>query len=1333
MKKLILFFIINLIISSKLLSQEAVISEIQHQNTTTSSVEWTEILIIQDNISLVGYSIRDNSGTDGWRGGVKFKDVDLWKNLREGTIIVVNHRGGVIDEDKSDGYIEIGAESSYYFDRFLPVGGGGDWTTAGSLDLNTSYDMIQLRNAMEQHVHCLGYIGGQIDENYDTIPKPNIFLNSGISNGHSVRVTPGLNLGNYNSGLSPANIYSSNNLITKGTPNRRNDGDYQNQMFWRELRQPDWTNPGVINTRIVDNFSAVELKWNAASTFSDPNEGYMILRYIDNTSIEPIIEDGKIYNVGQQIGPYKVIALLPRLSSNEYLDRFTDGEEFLCGTKYAYRIYAYRYRESTRESDRLDYDFRDPRFARGRQYNETSFASVAQSVVKEIPPVPVISSTINETRFCSNVDAKLEANIKDIQKYIYKWFSTTEGEVAGEGFTLKLTKPGRYYLELIDKSSGCSTTSNEILIEILQAPEAYIIESSTNRTFNRDTTIALCNNQSINLRGLSLPATGVTAKWIKDGVEVSTNLDLSINSPGKYNFISIAGGLCPDTSISVNVLQVNPEFVLSETLLEFDADNSPEKNLTITNNSTDPLIINLSDIIITPQNNFRVVAPTTFPIVIPTGSSATLTIRFEIVGFGQQNGRITINSVCNYSKFTDLRGERVNLGETRLDPDKADLDLGNRTSLCPDYDYGNTFIRFMSSGIDDLVVLKPTFSTNNFSFVSTDFETNNTIIIKPGGFFDGYVKVETAVPGVYSDEIEVKYVPVNRTDTSIVRVKVTLNLYDPSITVLTNQIDVSNEVTCKKTLDTIIIVRNETISDIVIKDDIINSQVSITETLPKTISAGSLDTIKVRINFTDKNNFTFNIKYENPCELLSSNVSVIPPQVDLDVVLSSDVVDFGIVNNCENNEDISEFVTITASAEGARIGRIIRIGNQITSNLYVGRELNQGENRIEIKLPSSFEGNISESFVFEVEPCGELYSISIKGKRVTPKDAVFSSLVSIDFGTDNIFSAGNRTFTVLNENEDLDIVIDSLIVPAPFELVSHSKADFPLPIQALGSVELIFEYKRLSVGNPVGLMNLFVSKPCRKKHEFVMSGSTTDNRRVKIIAKLPENETIEIGSEKRLPINVEFDPNYSLAEVDIRSMAFHLSFDYTNLNLRTANKGTAVTSQSSIVMYDDSQEGKLVLTINIPNSESISNGDIVLVTVKPLLGDALTGRINLDTVVIDSKMPTTVETNNSDITIIGDCDLEGRLLAVAGGVNITVRDMSDNASLRINYSTISDESTSISIYNYLGELVDMPINGHFKPGDHSIIYDTSKLSSGVYTFILKNGLRIESINYPVLK
>ncbi|GAB1370302.1 hypothetical protein MASR1M45_03620 [Candidatus Kapaibacterium sp.] len=1330
MKNIITYIAFVILFMFELSAQEAVISEIFLANRTTGGMEWTEILVVRDNISLVGYTVRDNGSTGLWMGGAKFKDVDLWKNLRAGTIIIINHRGSIVDENKADGYIEIGAESSYYFETFRPDGSPGPLVEGegSSLDFNTTHDMIQLRNDKGEHVHCVGFIGNGNYDVYNALPSTKAFHNQGVSQNTSVKVIA-TSLADYSAGLNPS-IVVYNNLTIKGLPNKRNSTDFTNQLYWRELRQPAWSNPGIISTNIVNNHQWVELKWNAASTISDPNEGYLIVRFIDNNNSPLTLEDGKIYNLGQVIPPYKIIGYVPTLTKTEFIDKFEDGVNFECGRYYGYQIYAFRFRES--DNDPATFDYPDPRNARGRQYNETSFASVAQAIRKEIPPTPTVKSLNGLLKFCSNVKVELESDVKDKSIYDYEWFSSSDGKLAVNDYVITVTKPGDYWLRIINKSSGCYSESNNIKIEIIEAPDAFVINPGDNKTFNKDTLIQLCTGQQLVLRGLSVPS-NVNVKWIKDNSVFNSSNDITINSEGIYKFVAESGGLCSDTSFTVTVRYVSPDYSLSTNSLVFDADSNPEQDLIITNNSNKELIIQQSDINIIPLANFKIIAPTNFPITIAPKLSATIKIRFEIVGFGDRQGKITINSFCNYSQSANLSGSRQNIGVTRLDPDVKEIDFGVIPTKC-NISQKEQVVKVISTGSENSYLYKPYFKTANFEVVSNLFNTpeSRTIVSSNGEITFG-VRVIATSPGVYYDTLRAPYIVQSKNDTSgYVVVVVKAELFDPSLNVLTSIIDVSADVTCKKTLDTFIVVRNSTDYNILVDEDIADPRVNITNTIPKTILKNSTDTINIRINFSDKNEFDININYYNFCSLISSNIRILPPKIDLDISLAKDTIDFGAINTCKIKGDVIETAVINSSDEGASIGIILHNGTTIKSDLFSGKILSKGNSSFDIRLPESVTGSFLDSIVFFVEPCNEKYTLYIKGYRNTPSKPNLS-LSEINFGTDNIGNSDTRTLTLINENQFFEMKIDSVFVPLPFILVSHTKVDFPITINPSGVVDFVIEYKRESVGNENQLMRIYSSEPCLTAEQLIIKGITIDNRTALFKAYLPNQAVIELGKEQKLPITFEFDERYSNTEIDIREMIFHLSFDPINMNLRSALIAPVLDPNASQLIFDDNSNGKLNLTLLVTNSSSLKNGSVIDVIAKPLLGNSLNTKVVLDSVTILSKIPSKVETNETDITIIGDCILDSRLLTVNGSLNIVIKGNSDSETLTIDYSTVSDEYTELSLFDYNGNLIEKIYSGNQKHGLHSIGLNTNQLSSGVYMLLLKNGIRNESILFQIIK
>jgi len=62
-----------------------------------------------------------------------------------------------------------------------------------------------------------------------------------------------------------------------------------------------------------------------------------------------------------------------------------------------------------------------------------------------------------------------------------------------------------------------------------------------------------------------------------------------------------------------------------------------------------------------------------------------------------------------------------------------------------------------------------------------------------------------------------------------------------------------------------------------------------------------------------------------------------------------------------------------------------------------------------------------------------------------------------------------------------------------------------------------------------------------------------------------------------------------------------------------------------------------------------------------------------------------------------------------------------NSATMINYSIAGQSHVRIDIYNILGQLVENLVDEIQEPGNHSLVWNSGKLPSGVYFFRLKAG------------
>ncbi|MBX7095197.1 MAG: T9SS type A sorting domain-containing protein [Flavobacteriales bacterium] len=373
----VLLFFIGILVfisSTKLLAQSVVVSG--YFNAADVRDEWTELLVVSDNVDMRNWTIRDNNGNqDSWQTAVTFANVSLWSNLRAGTIIILYHRvinssgaSYTQDVDPADGYLQLHLQNTSYFS-------GGDFATSpfwsgNSMSIAGPGDIVQLRNSSGTHIHALGH-RSTVGANWTALPSPKLNHKNSASSGDAIYVCPGSTINDYGTNTpQDGTTYTTKNAttLTFGLPNSCGGSNTINSDFWRSLREPAITmQTTTSSTAPTYPVAAATFFWDVAT---DPNPadntvGYMILRNANTTFDAPT--DGTTYSVGYVFpGGGEIIALMDNPGGT--VTSYTDYGANDAGT-YCYRIYPYRY--STDQPNGNSYDL-----ARGVAYNTTNYVTV---------------------------------------------------------------------------------------------------------------------------------------------------------------------------------------------------------------------------------------------------------------------------------------------------------------------------------------------------------------------------------------------------------------------------------------------------------------------------------------------------------------------------------------------------------------------------------------------------------------------------------------------------------------------------------------------------------------------------------------------------------------------------------------------------------------------------------------------------------------------------------------------------------------------------------------------------------------------------------------------
>ena len=357
---------------------EVVVNE--YYNSNSQNDEWTEILILKDNLDMTGWFFGDNNAaTDSWQTKLEFNNIPLWQNLRRGTYIIITHAQASsncngqspFDTDKSDGYLKVCSKNTAYFS-------GGSATT---LDIASGGDFIHLVNPAGKHIHAIGHDpspGGSVtgsncqttsnrwrntnSAQADTPPcGPYVFLKKEIVNPTALGYVSE-NLDDYNIIPGLQTEVATNGkvqILVDGSQGHGNN--LANKTLIRRAREPFFI---AQDTCYSSSPSGNRLTWEPPNRPGevDPNpldgtQGYLILRGIGNIALPT---DGKEYRVGDRITLNTDTALVVGILTRSFDGEFVDANPY---PRADYRVIPYRYRNATTVEDE----------DRGRAYNTTEY------------------------------------------------------------------------------------------------------------------------------------------------------------------------------------------------------------------------------------------------------------------------------------------------------------------------------------------------------------------------------------------------------------------------------------------------------------------------------------------------------------------------------------------------------------------------------------------------------------------------------------------------------------------------------------------------------------------------------------------------------------------------------------------------------------------------------------------------------------------------------------------------------------------------------------------------------------------------------------------------
>ncbi|HZV12124.1 MAG TPA: T9SS type A sorting domain-containing protein, partial [Candidatus Kapabacteria bacterium] len=129
---------------------------------------------------------------------------------------------------------------------------------------------------------------------------------------------------------------------------------------------------------------------------------------------------------------------------------------------------------------------------------------------------------------------------------------------------------------------------------------------------------------------------------------------------------------------------------------------------------------------------------------------------------------------------------------------------------------------------------------------------------------------------------------------------------------------------------------------------------------------------------------------------------------------------------------------------------------------------------------------------------------------------------------------------------------------------------------------------------------------------------------------------------------------------------------------------------------------------------------ITQITFLVALGDSAISSITFDT-LLSGICPVAFSQTGGGVQLTGLCQQGGTRLFVANGQIALMQNAPNpfSSATDIVYSTIENGETRLTISNILGQTVAVLVDNSVPPGKHTVHFDASNLSSGMYYYTLQ--------------
>lgn len=1271
--------------------QAVVVSEYYNDNPPQ---EWTEILVIQDDIDLRGWVVTDNNASQTARqGGVRFRNIPYWQHVRSGTIIGIWHRDYIssspqdFDTSIADGRVMLAKNDMRFFE---PYAAPGVEFPDAPMNLAQEGDIMEILDANGNHVHGLGH-RAMPGSYWIAMAEPKLNTASALNNGQSNRVFPGSLLSQYNGphGAPLSEACAVN--ITRTLPNRPCGSSNSNWEFWHNLRRPDWSSPQL---QLTINAASVQLSWSAARDPYAPDgvQGYMLVR--DSAGQNFIPEQGRIYQNGERIGSATIITHLPSTVTT-----YNDPVSLSCGVTYTYRVFAYRFGQDDEYGA-----YPSPQSTRGRQYNTVAFAS--GTAIKLVERGPTLQTDGSPTTFCAGGHVIL--SVPTIPAgYFAQWLRNGSVINGANQSSYRATESGEYRLRL-QRPDGCFVLSDSIIVTVRPTPTATVFPS---------TRIQLCEDSTQLLQTAYVD--GWRYQWYRDNQPITgaSNASYVVALPGSFSVEVTNEYGCAARSSPVQVDFIRLQVALTQTAVIFPSLSGCESyrdvSVKIKNQSNFPVTI------------IRALEPPPFMLVSPSlpdeinpGEERTLILRFAPTQSGSWIDSLGIQlQPCGRTLRISVHGTKTGqVGTLSAQPSLKDFGVLTRCNgiVTPRLDSVTIAARGELT-IEGISIAPP------FRMVP-GFPTNFTL--RAGESKTIPIEFAPTLDRSYSRDATIHYTSSQCRDSITIPLRGTLAT--PYIALSAREIVFPPLDSCTNIFsDTTITLYNMSLASVQI-EQLSDEQVQIVSPIPApTLTIQARDSLTIRLRYSPAGYVAgqqLTVLFGDRRCTQSEALIIRGTRRGTSISLSHQQIQFPCLLLCRDKTPLTEKVILNIASipPGVTSASVVSVSSSaswLTTSL-TPEELPEGQYPFNVTIDPRLitVGTNNATLSIRLEPCSRFFILPVS---VTMDDLSVGFVESngkdtfvIELGTIPVNTPHTVTATISNNNRDTIRFATISNLPPRISINAPFLTGQGLPPSTTGVVAIAIFIE--TPGKLSDTLTLDVIEPCSKRLLIIVSGTgvqdTTSTTPQAIYLIIPENITASPGDRVQFSLLCEGLQR----PLHLDSLIIPLRFDRSLLYVEQVSVGSAIGGGSFSGVATEYGYNLAFHNVNLRQ-----NGPLIY-----LAGRTLLGRVQETQLLPDRNAIALSDTTLTISTVIpgslrlaNRCNLNERLIQLGSTARCVIRNEGNNLVLTVNH--IVDADASIDIYDVAGRLV-MPLYvGHLSRGTHTFAIDHAKLASGLFFIVYR--------------